>query len=474
MLGASGNASNLLDKARAYLIGVAIGLPAMNGIRVLSAYMVLDGDNNRTVIATLIMTGVNILLDLLVAFVIHGDTFEMGLTTSMGYYVSLFVLLLHFKKKDILLKFNIKSIKWKESINVIKVCLPTGVCRISNTIRSALMNNMLAIVASSSAIAAYTVHRSADGFLNPITIGMADTVALIAGILMGEQDRPKMKKLLKTSVNATFIFTLGISIIVFFAAPLFASLYIKDDLEALAYATRAVQCYAIGMPLYGLNLIYLNYLQGIGKSTLSSITGLLLEGGLLVISAYVMLPIFNQEAIWIAFPVTQLLMHIIYGIIVFVYKRKYKIKSKGLWNRVLLLPDNFDVPEEDKIDKTINSKDEVLDLSKAAWDFCTEHGCSSKTRYVISLSVEELAGNIVKHGFKDGKNHCVDLRVIKKGENYIVRMRDNCLLFNPKKQLELFSDEDITRHIGLRMAFSMAKDVQYTSILKLNNLVIKI
>ena len=125
MLGASGNASNLLDKARAYLIGVAIGLPAMNGIRVLSAYMVLDGDNNRTVIATLIMTGVNILLDLLVAFVIHGDTFEMGLTTSMGYYVSLFVLLLHFKKKDILLKFNIKSIKWKESINVIKVCLPT-------------------------------------------------------------------------------------------------------------------------------------------------------------------------------------------------------------------------------------------------------------------------------------------------------------------------------------------------------------
>lgn len=88
--------------------------------------------------------------------------------------------------------------------------------------------------------------------------------------------------------------------------------------------------------------------------------------------------------------------------------------------------------------------------------------------------MEELAGNIIEHGFKDGKNHCIDLRIIKKDDSYIVRMRDNCILFDPKKQLELFSNEDLTRHIGLRMAFAMANDIQYTSVLKLNNLIIKI
>ena len=472
MLGASGNAANLLDKAKAYLIGISFGLPAMNGIRVLSAYMIIDGDKNRTVIATLVMTIVNILLDLFVAFVIHGDTFEMGVTTSIGYYVSLAILLGHFDMKGIILKFDLKSIDWRERVNIFKTGLPTGVCRISNTIRSALMNNMLAIVASSGAIAAYTVHRSADGFLNPITIGMADTVAMIAGILMGEQDRPKMRFLLKTSVYATFVDTLGVAVIVFFAARPFASLYIVNDPEALDYATRAVQCYAIGMPFYGLNLIYLNYLQGIGKSTLSSIIGFLLEGGLLVLSAYVMLPFFSQEAIWMAFPVTQLVLHIIYSCIIYGYSRKYKLKRKKVWDKILLLQDSFDVPDEDKIDRSVYTIEEAVEVSKEAWDFCTEHGCDPKLRYAISLSVEEIAVNIIRRGFNDGKNHCVDIRVIKKGDEYMVRMRDNCEMFDPKNELEQLPDEDKQSHYGLRTAFSMAKDVQYTSMLKLNNLVI--
>ena len=474
LLGASGNAAHLLDKARAYLIGVSLGLPAMNGIRVLSAYMIIDGDKNRTVIATLVMTIVNILLDLFVAFVIHGDTLEMGITTSIGYYVSLFILLQHFERKDILLKFDIDKIKWKERFNIIKIGLPTGVCRVSNTLRSAVMNNMLALVASSGAIAAYTVHRSTDGLLNPITIGMADTVALIAGILLGEQDRPKMRTLLKVSVYATFVYTLGVAVLVYFNASSLAGLYIKDDPEALTYATRAVQCYAFGMPFYGLNLIYQNYLQGIGKNKLSSFIGFLLEGGLLVVSAFVLLPIYKQEAIWIAFPVTQFIMLIIYSVIILVYNYKYKIKRKKPWDRVLLLEDSFDASEEDKIDRTVYSMDEVVELSEAAWDFCTKHGCDHRVRYTISLCIEELAGNIIKYGFSDGKYHAADIRVIKNGDNYLVRMRDNCMLFDPKKQLEQFSDEDLSTHYGLRMAFSMAKDIQYTAMINLNNLVIHI
>ena len=472
-LGASGNAANLLEKAKAYLIGVSIGLPAMNGIRILSAYMVIDSDKNRPVIATIIMTVINILLDLVVAFVIHGETFEMGLTTSIGYYVSFAVLLMHFTKKDILLKFNLKAVKWNECYNIVKTGLPTGICRISNTVRSSLLNNMLAVVATSGAIAAYTVHRSADGFLNPITIGMADTVALIAGVLMGEQDRPRIKKLLKTSLNATIIFTLAISVIAFIMARPFAALYIKNDPEALVYATKAVQCYAVGMPFYGLNLIYQNYMQGIGKSTISSISGALMEGVFLVITALIMLPFFKQEAIWLAFPVTQLVMLIFYVIVIQVYKCKNQLVKPTLGDRILLLPEAFDSSREPKIDRTIMTMDEVNELSREAWDFCTEQGCDQTRRYVISLAIEELGCNIIQHGFKGNGIYSIDVRVIKKQDDYIIRMRDNCPLFDPKKQLELFSKEDLTKHMGLRMAFSMAKDIQYTSILKLNNLVIK-
>lgn len=474
MLGARGNAANILPKAQAYLIGVAIGLPAMNAVRTLSAYMTIDSDKKLTIISTVVMTIANILMDLFVAFVIHGDTLEMGITTSLGYYIAFVVLLLHFRKKDIMLKFSFKNIQWKESFKIIKTGLPVGVCRTSNTIRSAIMNNLLAITASAGAVAAYTVHRSADGFLNPITIGMADTVALISGILIGEQNRPKMKTLLFSSVQATLIITVGISILAFFLAPVFAGLYIKDDPTALEFAVRSVRCYAIGMPFYGLNLIYQNYLQGIGKSVLSSISGFLLEGALLVLSAVIMLPIFKQEAIWFAFPVTQVLMFAYFGIVVLVENCRMKNYKLDLWNRVILLPKTFDVPDEDRLDTTVYNLDEVMNLKEKAWDFCTEKGCDNRRRYVIALCVEELARNIVQHGFKENKKNCIDLRIIKKDENYIVRIRDNCVLFNPKKELQLINDEDLTYHMGLRLAFETAEDIQYTSLLKLNNLIIKV
>ena len=73
LLGATGSAANLLDKTRGYLIGIAIGLPAMNAMRVLNAYMSLDDNSELSVIASVVLTVMDIALDFAVAFVIHGD-----------------------------------------------------------------------------------------------------------------------------------------------------------------------------------------------------------------------------------------------------------------------------------------------------------------------------------------------------------------------------------------------------------------
>ena len=63
--------------------------------------------------------------------------------------------------------------------------------------------------------------------------------------------------------------------------------------------------------------------------------------------------------------------------------------------------------------------------------------------------------------------------LLGKGDDYILRLRDDCLIFDPMKQLTLFSDGEPARHIGLRMTLQMAKEANYTCILKLNNLVPK-
>ena len=473
-LGASRNTAGLLPLARDYLIGISFGLPAMNLVRVLNGFMPLDNDRNLPVISSIFLTVSDIVMDLAAVLFFHGNTLEMGIATSISYYVALAVLLTHFRKKDIFLRFQFRRLPWKETAAILGRGMPSGVCRLGNTLRCIFMNRMLALIASSAAIAAYSVHRQADSFFNPVTIGMADTVALLAGILVGEEDRPMMKRLLFTSVQATLVITAGIAALIWLFAPGFASLYIKDNPEALRLAVTAVRCYAIGMPLNGMNLIYLNYFQGIGKSLLASVSGFICESGLLILSAAAMMPLLGAEAVWWAFPVSQFLVMCYYGVVVAMESRRIKIHREGLFNRVLLLPDTFDVPDRNKLDVTITGMEDVMQLTDKVWDFCELHSCDSNIKTKLVLSVEEMAGNAIHHGFADGKAHCIEVRILKKGDGYYARFRDDCLIFDPIRQIKLLSDEDPTHHIGLRMISAIAKDIQYTCVLRLNNILVKI
>ena len=391
-LGAFGNAANLLPKARAYLVGISIGLPAINAMRILNGFLPIDNDRQLPMTASMVLTVSDIVFDLIAAFVLHGDTFEMGIATSISYYVAFAVLLLHFRKENIVLKVSVKSLPWKELPGIVVQGMPVGICRISYTVRVAFMNRILASVATASAIAAYSVYQQADDILCSLTIGMADTVAVIAGILMGEEDRPKMKRLLYTSVQATYMITLGVAFVSWFAAPYFSSLYIQGSAEALTYATRAVRAYAAGLPLYGLSLIYFNYFQGIGRSRLSSICGFLSEAGFMMLSAFVMSFFIGADAVWCSLPVTQILMYILYVAIIAVESGRNGTKKMSLWDRVLLLPGSFDVPEENRIDINISSMEEVADLSQDVYNFCMIHGCDRRRAYHMSLAVEEMAG----------------------------------------------------------------------------------
>ena len=473
LLGATGSAANLLDQAKGYLLGIALGLPAMNASRILSAYMTIDNDRQLTVISSLVLTLVDIVLDVLIA-VMGGRTFGMGLATSISHYAGLLVLLLHFKKKDRLTRFSLSSIRWQETGGMIGLGLPTGVGRISNTVRTVILNRMLAAIATAGCIAAYSVHRQADSLLNPFIFGVADTVVVLTGVLMGEENRPMLRRVLQNSTAMVCTGIVAVSVLFWIASPIFAAFFIKDDSEALIYGIRAARSYAVGMPLYALNHVCKGYMEGKGKIKTAMFCSFLSEGGYLVLSAAILLPFYQADAIWYAFPVSQVLLMLTLAAIITLQNRQEKVRPVDFWEWLTALPADFDVPEEDRIDRTISSHEEVIALSKAAWTFCNTHGCDEKRKYAISLAVEELATNTVLTGFRPGHHNTLDLRILKKGNDYIVRIRDDCEIFDPVKQLQLYDRSIPLHHMGLRMAIGSARDVQYTTMLKLNNLMLRV
>ena len=144
-------------------------------------------------------------------------------------------------------------------------------------------------------------------------------------------------------------------------------------------------------------------------------------------------------------------------------------------DELMVIPSEFGVPESERMDLSIRSMEEVINISEEILRFCKEKGIDAKRAFLSGLSMEEMAGNIVSHGFsKDNKSHSVDVRIVHKGDDLILRLKDDCIPFDPSERQHLAEGADRAKNVGLRLIFQLLKDVQYQNILGLNVLTLRI
>jgi anti-sigma regulatory factor (Ser/Thr protein kinase) len=141
----------------------------------------------------------------------------------------------------------------------------------------------------------------------------------------------------------------------------------------------------------------------------------------------------------------------------------------------MVIPADFGVEEGDRIDMTVRDMEDVVTISMKVNEFCREKGIDEKRAYHASLFMEEMAGNVVDHGFKkDNRTHLIDIRVAKKNNDLILRIKDDCKPFDPASMKDLFDKDDPAKNMGIRMIYAMAEKVEYHNILGLNVLTIRV
>ncbi len=128
----------------------------------------------------------------------------------------------------------------------------------------------------------------------------------------------------------------------------------------------------------------------------------------------------------------------------------------------LAIPKGFGAAENERIDLTVRNMDEVVHISQQITAFCDDRGIDRRRSFFAGLCMEEMAGNVVRHGFgKDQKQHSVDIRVAHKEDEIILRIRDNCSAFNPSEHARLMEPGETGKNVGIRLVYRIAKDVRY-------------
>ncbi|MBQ1488576.1 MAG: ATP-binding protein, partial [Lachnospiraceae bacterium] len=188
-----------------------------------------------------------------------------------------------------------------------------------------------------------------------------------------------------------------------------------------------------------------------------------------VACSLILIPMYKMNGLYISNILNGFICCAIIVIVAWVMLKRFPRSLEDL----MVIPEGFSAEPDDRLDITVHQMDEVISISQQIIDFCKERGIDRRKAYFAGLCMEEMAGNVVTHGFsKDSKQHSIDIRVINTEQGLILRLRDNCMAFNPTERRKTMQNYENWKNIGIRLVYKIAKNVDYQNLLGMNVLTI--
>ncbi len=455
-----------------YIIGMSIGiLPQILGQQ-LSGFLSLENQTRRTFVASISYILVNLALDYLFVSRLKMQIFGLALASSIGLWVFCLVQAEYFLSKKALLRFSLKDISWADSKDIVRIGAPGALSFGYQSVRGVVLNSLILSYVGALGLSAFSACNSFMPLFWAIPTGMVAVFRMLVSVSAGEEDRQTLKDLMRVVFLRFIPLMCAVAAgIIIFARPI-AGMYFKDpSSEVFQMTARGFRIIPFCMPLSVICMHFTCYGQAMNKQLLIHSLALLDGVVTMVAASALLVPIFGIDGVYYA----NICNGTVTTLFILVYAWTCLKRFPRSMEDLLVIPDGFGYGEDSRIDISVDTMEEVVKLSDAVMSFCKEKGIDEKRSYLAGLAVEETAGNIVEHGFtKDKKNHSIDVRVAEKNGGLIIRIKDDCIAFDPSERKDIIDPEDPLKNIGIRMLYSLADSVEYQNILGLNVLTVRI
>ncbi len=128
-------------------------------------------------------------------------------------------------------------------------------------------------------------------------------------------------------------------------------------------------------------------------------------------------------------------------------------------DKMRLLSDSFGISGQNELAITAASADDILEFSKIAIGFATEYRVDRNRALSFGLVTEELSGLFAGHSFADGEPHNINVRLVAKENDLIIRIRDDCRPFNMTEYYQMIKGiRNREEEIGLKIIMYKAKE----------------
>ena len=461
VLGATGSGAHLQASAADYIRGLGFGVPAIILNAVLSPAIQMDSGRKRVLTAVVIDVVIDIMLDFAAVYAGMG-LFGIGLATTIGRYIRLGVLLLHFRNKTHFLHLVPLKTSWREMLHMLSFGTEKAWRRLGNVIRPVFVNKLILFYGGASAMTAMSIRGNISDLTEVLAVGLADTVGLLAGIYFGEKNEEAQRALGKSAHRSCALFCGTAATIFLILAYPIAMFYTRESGDVTNLAHYAIIGVALQCPLQALVRSRICYLQRIEKTKSMQLVIMLSTVAYPIICALVLGMLFGVYGVLLCYLIGDLMTLFTIWIYYAVKSRRFLPTVQGYLN----LPEDFHVNPGDIISLDIRNMEDVSLAAEQLSMFCRGHKLSQKVANRSAVCLDEMAANTVLHGFPLNKSQApiIDLRVIMTNHKLIIRLQDNCPKFDVGARITKLAEADQQEKIdnlGTWLTKNLADETRY-------------
>ncbi len=466
---------NEAEMLKQYVFGCAAGIPALVMGQQLFAFLSLENRTKRTMAASLACFGTNIAMNFVFVVLLKMGTLGLGLGSSAGLWIFFAVQAHWYASGKSELKFSVRSCRGKEALNIVKLGYSGAISRFVEMFRCIVVNILVLKYVGSVGLSAFAASNSLLGVVWPLPFGMVAVARMLFSISIGEEDRRSMADTMRV------VFRYGIplmcavaAILVALAEPLTQMFYHDPSERVYELTVMGFRLMPCCMPLAVISLNFACYAQAARKKLLSILLPVMDGFGGVVLCSLFLIPAMapSMNGLYLA----NILNGFICFALIFGYAWIERRRMPRNMEELLAIPDGFGAGDDQRLDITVRSMPEVQDVSRRVIDFCRERGIDPVRANHAGLALEEMAANVFSHGFvKDRKkHHSADIRVVHLEDGILLRIRDDCVPFNPSDRAQMLAPDDPVKNIGIRLVYGIAGDIRYQNLLGLNVLTVRI
>ena len=443
---------------RAYLGPIVFcGVPMMASMGVAN-FARTDGFPRTSAVIAIVANVVNLILDYaLIRFFGFGIE-GAAISTVVGYVVGCFVLIPYFRSKTRTFRFvRVGKSDAPLLLDILRVGTPRGLFQGMSMLRGTVMNSLIMATLGPAGMSAMALCNNAQMLAVVFISGTNDTLLPIVGTLYGEKDYRGIRFTVKTSVRVMLVTCLSL-LVIFLAVPQAVGwLFGIRTAGGVAAMVPALRLYALSLPFYGLTMLLQNFFQTTGRVKLSVSIVVMHIFLFVVLFAFPLSQIGGGAFIWLAYLCAEL------STLAVVWAVSVRIRKKEEVEGILLLPESQNAAELDiSVPATLEA---ASGLSQQVIDFCKAQGAGDVGAARLGVAAEEMAANTARYGHA-GRHGVIDVLVRRVGEEFILRLRDDGIPFDPSTYYPEEQTEFATG--GIEVVRRLASEVSYSRQLGFN------